>query len=98
MPSSFIQRMINIPYAPDEHTRGVADAFKNQLLRWRPGIKGSILRQDQVMATWFVWILWQARRRSHPVSGSTFKSHGLPWKPTNTGLLIPVSGSPVFGG
>lgn len=98
MPSSFIQRHVNLPYDADEHTRSVTDALRNQLLRWRPGIKGSILRQDQVMSLWFVWIVWQSRRRTHPAAGSTFKSQGLPWKPTNTGLLIPTSSSPFFGG
>lgn len=98
MPSSFIQKMVDIPYAPEEHTRSVADGLRNQLLRWRPGIKGSILRQDQVMTLWFVWILWQSRRRTHPASGTTFKTNGLPWKPTTTGLLIPAGSSPFFGG
>jgi hypothetical protein len=98
MVTTFIKREVDIPYAPDDHTRDIADQFRHQLLRWRPGIRGSILRQDQVMAMWFPWIVWQQRRRTHPVSGATFKAHGLPWKPTNTGLLVPTGGSPLFGG
>jgi len=99
MVTSFIMRQVDIPYAADERTRDVADNFKHQLLRWRPGIKGNILRQDQVMAMWFVWILWQSRRRAHPEAGTTFRSGGLPWKPTeSSGLLVPAGASPFFGG
>lgn len=97
MVTTFIKKEIDIPYAADEVTRDIAEAFKHQLLRWRPGIKGNILRQDQVMATWFPWILWQSRRRTHPLSGNTFRSAGLPWKPTEAGVLVPA-GSPFYGG
>ena len=97
MVTTFIKKEFDIPYAADEITRDVADNFKHQLLRWRPGIKGNILRQDQVMATWFCWILWQSRRRTHPMTGTTFRSQGLPWAPTQTGLLLPA-GSPFYGG
>jgi hypothetical protein len=98
MVSTFIKKEIDIPYAADDKTRAMADQYRHQLLRWRPGIKGNILRQDQVMATWFPWIVWQQRRRTHPISGASFNSGGLPWKPTNSGLLVPTTGSPLFGG
>lgn len=50
MPSDFISKRIDIPYAPEAFTREVAHRFRDELLRWRPGIKGSLLRQDEVMA------------------------------------------------
>jgi hypothetical protein len=98
MVSTFLKREIDIPYAPEEATRDIANQYRHQLLRWRPGVKGNILRQDQVMASWFPWIVWQQRRRTHPISGASFTSSGLPWKPTNSGLLVPTTGSPLFGG
>ena len=99
MVSAFLRREVDIAYGPDEHTRDVADQLRNQLLRWRPGIKGNILRQDQVMALWFVWIVWQSRRKMHLSGAADIQMHGLPWTPMQTGLLIPTSGrSPFYQG
>jgi hypothetical protein len=98
MVSTFLKREIDIPYGDDEWTRDVAAQFRNQLLRWRPGIKGNVLRQDQVMALWFVWILWQSRRKTVAEASSAFQSHGLPWQPMQSGLLVPTVGSPFFRG
>lgn len=50
------------------------------------------------MALWFVWILWQSRRKTAGQSSSSFRAHGLPWKPTTSGLVVPLSGSPFFKG
>lgn len=98
MVSSFIKREIDIANGDDERTREIAAALRNQLLRWRPGARGTHLRQDQVMALWFVWILWQSRRKTVDTASTSFKAHALPWKPTNTGLLVPSNGSPFFKG
>lgn len=95
MPSSFISREIDIPYAPEEYTRQVADRFTDELLRWRPGIKGALLRQDEVMAMWFAWIKWQERRKSViETKDGGFTAAGLPWRQTSAGLIIPNGASP----
>ena len=100
MVSTFLKKEMDIAYGDDERTRDVATSLRHQLLRWRPGIKGNILRQDQVMALWFVWILWQTRRRTVESAAPAFRTHGLPWKPMNSGLLVPAGagGSPFFRG
>lgn len=96
MVSTFIRQEINIANGDHERTRDVAEELRRQLLRWRPGIKGNVLRQDQVMALWFVWILWQTRRKTVTDSSKNFRSHGLPWKPTNSGLMVPANGASPF--
>lgn len=99
MVSTFIRREFDIPYGDDDRTRKLTDDLRNQLLRWRPGIKGNILRQDQVMALWFVWIVWQSRRKAVDHATTNFRSDSLPWKPTNSGLLVPTGGgSPFYRG
>lgn len=98
MVSTFLKREIDIANGDDARTRDIAETFKQQLLRWRPGIKGNILRQDQVMALWFPWILWQSRRRTVATAKPNFRSHGLPWRPTSTGLLVSSGASPFYGG
>lgn len=96
MVGTFLRREIDIPYADDERTRELASSLRNQLLRWRPGIKGNILRQDQVMAIWFPWIVWQSRRKAVDTASNTFRCHGLPWKPTSSGLIVPPGGASPF--
>jgi hypothetical protein len=98
MVSTFLKKEVDIAFGEDERTREIANELKNQLLRWRPGARGNVLRQDQVMALWFVWILWQSRRRTVEESSAAFTSHGLPWRPMNSGILVPTSGSPFFQG
>lgn len=99
MVSTFIKGEFDIAYGDDDRTRRMADTLREQLLRWRPGIKGNILRQDQVMALWFVWIVWQSRRKAVDYASTKFTSHGLPWTPMNSGLLVPAGGgSPFFRG
>lgn len=96
MARAFIKREVDIAYGDDEHTRDIADQLRYQLLRWTPGKRGTQLRQDQVMALWFVWCVWQARRRTVSTSSANFKADGLPWKPTESGLMIPTSASPFY--
>jgi hypothetical protein len=96
MVSTFIRRELDIAYGDDERTRDIAHEMRRQLLRWRPGIKGNILRQDQVMALWFVWCVWQARRKEVDTASENFNAHGLPWKPMQSGLLVPAGGASPF--
>lgn len=96
MVSSFIRREIDIPNGDDDRTREVTSQLRNQLLRWRPGARGSVLRQDQVMALWFVWVVWQSRRKVVDEARTNFVSDALPWKPTTSGLLVPAGGASPF--
>jgi hypothetical protein len=50
-----------------------------QLKAWRPLKRGTKLRQDQVMALWFIWILWRQRKQSFDLDTSQFNFGGLPW-------------------
>lgn len=96
MARAFIKREIDIAYGDDDRTREVADQLRYQLLRWTPGKRGTQLRQDQVMALWFIWCVWQARRRTVSTSTANFKADRLPWKPTESGLMVPTSASPFY--
>ena len=96
MVSSFIRKEIDIPNGDDNRTREVAAQLRNQLLRWRPGARGSNLRQDQVMALWFPWVVWQSRRKVVDQASTNFTSAPLPWKPTSSGILVPAGGASPF--
>ena len=78
-----------MPYADDKSTRHMVDQLIRQLKAWRPLKRGTRLRQDQVMALWFIWILWRQRKQSFDVDSSQFNFKGLPWKTS-------VSNSRVF--
>ena len=80
MALSFMRGEIDIPYADDKSTRHMVDQLIRQLKAWRPLKRGTRLRQDQVMALWFIWILWRQRRQSFDVDSSQFNFKGLPWK------------------
>ena len=89
MALSFMRGDIDIPYADDKSTRHMVDQLIRQLKAWRPLKRGTRLRQDQVMALWFIWILWRQRKQSFDVDSSQFNFKGLPWKAS-------VSSSKVF--
>ena len=80
MALSFMREEIEIPYADDPSTRHQADQLIRQLKAWRPLKRGTKLRQDQVMALWFIWILWRQRKQAFDVDTSQFNFNGLPWK------------------
>ena len=80
MALSFKRGDIDIPYADDKSTRHMVDQLIRQLKAWRPLKRGTRLRQDQVMALWFIWILWRQRKQSFDVDSSQFNFQGLPWK------------------
>jgi hypothetical protein len=93
MASSFIKKEIVLPNAPDDLTRHEIGEFRRQLLAWKPGVKGSKLRQDRVMAFWFVWMLWRSRFKSLEGVGSTtqsgWKRQTTDWTMTTSGLVLP---------
>lgn len=82
MALSFMRSEIDIPYAEDKSTRHMMDQFIRQLKAWRPLKRGTRLRQDQVMAFWFIWILWRQRKQSFDLDTSQFSFKGLPWEST----------------
>jgi hypothetical protein len=82
MALSFMRNEIEIPYAGDSTTRHQADQLIRQLKSWRPLKRGTKLRQDQVMALWFIWILWRQRKQAFAVDSSQFDYKALPWKQT----------------
>lgn len=93
MAGSFLKGEIVLPYAGDDLTRFEIDELIRQLKAWKPGKRGTKLRQDRVMALWFVWILWQQRWKSAVAperSADAFKRKGLPWDGTRAGLVIPA--------
>jgi hypothetical protein len=82
MALSFMRGEIDIPYADDKSTQHMVDQFIRQLKAWRPLKRGTRLRQDQVMAFWFIWILWRQRKQSFDLDASQFQFKGLPWGST----------------
>lgn len=91
MVTSFVKGEIELPWAEDDLTRNEIGELIRQLKAWKPRARGSKLRQDRVMALWFVWILWRQRWKSTDVDTSpSWKRQGVPWAGTKTGLIIPV--------
>lgn len=95
MATAFIRGEIVLPWAGDDLTREEIGELTKQLEKWRPGARGSRLRQDRVMALWFAWILWRnrwkgkadAQRRD---STNEFRRTGIPWGKTDQGLWLPT--------
>jgi hypothetical protein len=93
MCESFLREEIVIPWAADDYTRTEMEELCRQLRAWKPGKRGSKLRQDRVMALWFVWILWRQRwkRADHLTGGADmWRTRGVPWRGTSASLIIPV--------
>jgi len=86
MALSFMRGEIEIPYAEDAPTRHQADELIRQLKSWRPLARGTHLRQDRVMALWFIWILWRQRRAAFQVDTSQFNYKGLPYSKRRVGI------------
>lgn len=86
MALSFMRGEIEIPYADDAPTRHQADELIRQLKSWRPLVRGTHLRQDRVMALWFIWILWRQRRAAFQVDTSQFDYKALPYSKRRVGI------------
>lgn len=92
MVSSFLSGEIVLPWADDELTRSEIGELIRQLKAWKPGKRGTKLRQDRVMALWFVWILWQSRRKMVDASmgdPTAWKRDGLAYGSGRPGLILP---------
>jgi hypothetical protein len=96
MSGIFRRNEIDIPWMDDDRTRSEVAELARQLYAWKPKVSGRDLRQDRVMALWFVWILWTERRRGLRASqklgksSHQFKMSGVP-SPMKmpSGLLVP---------
>ncbi len=84
MALSFMRGEIDIAYADDPVTRHQADELIRQLKSWRPLVRGTKLRQDRVMALWFIWILWRQRKQAFNVDSSQFNFKALPYNKTRS--------------
>jgi len=97
MASSFIRGEIILPWADDSLTQHEIGELKRQLYAWKPGARGNKLRQDRVMALWFVWMLWQSRRKSLEGVGSTsgdgWKRQTSGWVMNDRGIVVPNRGA-----
>lgn len=84
MARDFRRGAIELPGADDPDTDLQIGVLREELLRWRPHVKGTALKMDTVMALWFAWLWWSKWRASlasrHSPTGPSGPS--LPWVPT----------------
>lgn len=89
---------IVLPAATDEITRARIGPLREELVRWRPRIRGTRLKQDKVVTLWFGWLTWRKRRDIlvEPSDHQTSPSQSpLPWKPMRAvSITRPGGGSP----
>lgn len=82
MPTSFMRGEISIPWG-DERSHSVMGLLVEELGNWRPDVKTRHLRQDLVMAMWFLWLEWQRTRIKLSADAEDWRSAALPWSPMN---------------
>lgn len=84
MARDFRRGVIELPGADDPDTILQMTTLKDELIRWRPHVKGTALKMDTVMALWFAWLWWSKWRANlesrHSPTGPSGAS--LPWQPT----------------
>lgn len=100
MVHTFLRKQVHLPWADDDFTRLWVGELRAQFLAWKPLIKGTHLRQDLLMAFWYVWTLWRHRRGTVMSEGvqSWKTERRLPFAPTNA-LVLPRGVVPsVLGG
>ncbi len=93
MAESFRREEILLPWAEDPLTRQQIGELIRQLKAWKPMARGNKLRQDMVMALWFVWILWRTRYKGVVTGDSSgaegWKRQGVSWGASQSGLILP---------
>lgn len=83
MARSFRRNEIVIPGADDPATQAALELLKRELTNWKPYKRGTRLKQDLVMALWFCWMRWQARREHLKLGhAAEITATALPLKPT----------------
>lgn len=81
---------IELPYGPDELTRLEIDETCKQFKAWKPLKRGSKLRQDRVMTTWFAWIYWCAKRGTLTPKPQNWHRQGVSSVAGKPQLIIPI--------
>lgn len=61
MANAFAAGEIRIPWG-DERSREAMAPLVHELRTWKPGKRGSMLKQDRVVTLWFTWMRWQTER------------------------------------
>lgn len=84
MARDFTRQTIDLPGADDPDTERFMTMFTEQLVRWRPNVKGTLLEMDLVMAMWFAWLWWDKFREGlqSRTNNQAPASAPLPWQPT----------------
>jgi hypothetical protein len=80
MASSFIRREIIIPADSEDPTKPhhSMEELVGQLSAWRPDVPTRLLKQDLVMALWFIWLQWREKVRNHRGDDDMWKTSGMP--------------------
>lgn len=71
-----------------DYTRKRLRPLLDELEAWRPGLSGTRLKQDRVMALWFAWRWWQLRRPSFKANENAWQGrgwHGHRYEPLTAG-------------
>lgn len=66
----------------DLPTREALAPLRKELLAWKPDVPAKRLRQDLVMALWFIARHWAVWRAAFANDYSEFQAAGMPYKPT----------------
>jgi hypothetical protein len=97
MVHSLLREEIEWPWG-DELSRRQLKELEDDMYRWRPGIKGSRLEQDTLMATWFAWLLWRRRRRSQKAVKNYVQFNSSPAPRLLGPPRLVVPNRPMIGG
>lgn len=79
MASAFLREEIRIPWGSQLAEARFAKLVA-ELISWRPDIPTKHLRQDNVMALWFVWKFWMETRQAMGFNTANFDFGGIPWR------------------
>lgn len=75
---------MSIPWGSEE-AETIFQPLLDEMERWRPHIRGTKLRMDRIMSTWFLHLYWLNVRNviEFEKKKDGFKRQGLPWRPTS---------------
>ena len=96
------QREFDLPWGDDATTRDLVSQLRNQFYAFRTSademignrrFRGNVLRQDMVMALWFIWIHWRLNAKVTISNESGWHTSTSPYALTGTGkphLIVPI--------
>lgn len=94
MARSMTRAELDFPAGDQQSLDRFEDLYR-EMKNWRPEIRaknrGNKLRQDGLMATWFLWTRWHKQRRSSIRRGSDASQFGFGAIPTMPGVLVPAA-------